>query len=485
MQSIIRIVFAIVISASPFLLGGCSLGYIAATDQCKSRHVDLDHLPAFFDDGSLGQTIAPDRFVTMTNPEDDLLRLTLWNEKLDSLWATEIPIPDLAPAFVNRKVPRVPDGERPALIYRSGTNLVMLSTRYTEEDDDSLYAIARLIDERTGRIISTQTLTSILLNGRFLPIYKRYRFAISDDSTAIVCAVPTYRDSLELYLTSFNGDLTPAHSRNVGLERIKDFGVMRVDNLGDVFLIAKPEDDSLSVRRIGMHGGKSDTVITVALGNTAIPDAEITDYIADFAGTNDMMLLTLLSDGSTFAGLGLANVRTSTMEHTLATTIDMDPKEFEKATDNEFVHPKFSDLFVGRRSDARYLINLVGSEGGFMNLLGNTYVMISTSREGKENWHTIHRFRGLPPISSRIGSDKILRMIYREPEGFIYEEFNMNDGRRVPDMRRFIAEAGFSTVTSPRLFAHWSDDKSVILFVATGGVNSTTWHLYSFDMNRP
>lgn len=487
----------------PLLAAGCSYGHLTATNESRASVVEFDKPPAYFDDGSLGQSVGRDRFLTLAHSDDDLLSLTMWSDTLGRLWTTEISIPDRTPLGTKMNVPRSPEGEKPAMIFRSGRQLVMLSTRYSEDDVDSLYAIARLIDPATGKITEMKTLTAAKVNPFLEQRDRRYRFAMSDDSTTILCTLGDVTDnedddSVMQHLATFNGDLTPARSRTVRLAKSmkrstsSKYYTMRVDNLGDVILVAHhgndeyndQRTDTFEIRRIGMGGGKSDTAITFVVTHPTIPSAHVSNYIADFTGSNDLTLFTLYRNDNLFAGLGLLKVRTSTMERTLTTMLDVDQEDFERIVDQQFTRADFNKVYVSQRADARYLITANGSYGGFMSMVGNTYFMISTDNEGKENWRAIHRLAGLPPLSSYAGTDGNLHVVYREVEGLVYDEFDLTSGARVPDSRRLLVEADLQSITSPGSFVHWAANKTVILFMTTPAFGAMNWYLYRLEMKR-
>lgn len=475
----------VVMVAAAVSLMGCSVGRLTPTDAVNARSVELEYAPAPFSDGSFGKVVGPDRFVTMAQTKDDLLRLTMWNGRLDSLWTTDIAIPGRASKSARKDRPRSPMGEKPTAMYSDGKHLVMFGTRYPGESD-SMIAIARLIDPATGQITATRTLTATKVSWLVEEPERQYSFRFSADSTTILCANLDYRgdnrDSAVLCLATFNGDLTPSRTRTVALEEATRMQTMRVDNLGDVILAARYGFDTCEVRRITMGGGRSDTTVALPLQH---PDGDapyITSYLADFTGSNDLALFAMYHNDQQFAGLQLAKVRTSTMERTLTTMLTLNQSDFRRALDTTFTSAEFHAIYFGPTADTRYLVTAYGSIGRTLSTMGSTFLMSSLTRDGKENWHAIHRLGGYPPLTSTISSEWTMRMICRERDGLMYDEFSLKDGARVPGSRRLIADADMYRVSSPSAFDFWPDDRTVIFFTSESYNDESVWYLNRFEI---
>lgn len=464
---------------------GCSFGTIPSTEHSRVKQVILEHPPLYFDDGKPAQQISRRELVTLALEEDNLMALSMWDDTLRRVWTTRISIPDRKPLYVGtgRKITRY--GESPGMAFHNGKHVVLLSTRYSEEDYDSIIAVARLFNPADGRLESMRILTATKMEGYVPVAYRQYYFALSDDSTTILCATPDNagdEDQSFLRLSTFNADLSPVHARKVPLGKLSRLGAIRVDNLGDVVHVSELDADTISVSRFRMGGGKPDSTLMLHLPHPSNERSYIAGYLADFAGANDLTILSIYIDRLDFVGLRLNKIRTSTMEQPLSTMFEIDQDDFEKMIDDDFRNPSFSKVYVGDRVDSRYLVTMNGETGG----LGSdpVYFLLSVDRDGKERWRAAHRRDEAYPLGTHVGTREALQFLTFESNGIVYDEYSLTDGSTVPGARRILSEVPLRALFRYNEFFMWPNNSSVILFVATEKATGLNWYLTRFDILR-
>ncbi len=484
-----------------FMAAGCRSSNIAAMGGSKFTTAPLGENP--FGPGSepMILRLSSDAFIVARSATETELRIEKYSRDLALEWSTPLPINPSRTSFtLFAGLDGIEHfaGEEPGMLLQRNGHLILLSLR--RGDDDSIYAVGRIFDIASGKLLHTRTIDSVPRQKEISHEFRYYRSAISSDSNHIVFYTHGYdpgKNVFTMRIAQTDDDLSYARSRIVPLdngEDLQDLPELAIDPAGDIYVASRSLPDTIRITKYdfkGLSPARSAFVVFSDSTNSSAHAGGSTIYLGD---RNDMTVIAPMHDDGDILGSA-----STTFDRTQFT---FGPVKFQALSEAKleqlFDNDEYSDAFIhsaleSDNNKSRYILCLeqMAINYGKSRIAASSSVKYKTGdvllmafdRSGQPTWQQgIRKSFGpidvvptLFTIAPQVTDKGTLRTVYRDGSSMVATEYRLDDGAEVPGSRRELLDMDLAAFNRGSATT-WLDDSTLLLLLRQG-VASKDWSL--------